>query len=400
MAEKTPDIRFDSFAEDWKRSKIGDVITEKKRPVVLDDNTTYQLITVKRRNEGVVSRGFLKGKQILVKNYFELKAKDYVISKRQVVHGANGIVPEKLDGAIVSNEYLVAIENNDITSEFLMMISKLPDMYKKFFVSSYGIDIEKLVFDVDDWKKRELSIPTTDEQKKITAFYKDFDDLCSAEQQKYDKLVNFKKSMLDKMFPKDGAKVPEIRFDGFSGEWKLFRLGDITNSFSGGTPSVGIKEYYNGNIPFIRSAEIHSESAELYITDKGLTNSSAKLVNKGDILYALYGATSGEVGCAKIKGAINQAILAIVPLDGYNSEFMMYWLRNEKHSIISKYLQGGQGNLSGAIVKDLCIYTPKITEQTKIGNFFKNLGAQINLQKEKLQKLTNIKKAFLKKMFL
>jgi len=91
MAENTPDIRFGGFADDWKHSKIGDVITEKKRPVGLGDNITYQLITVKRRNEGIVSRGFLKGKQILVKNYFEVKAGDYVISKRQVVHGANGV---------------------------------------------------------------------------------------------------------------------------------------------------------------------------------------------------------------------------------------------------------------------------------------------------------------------
>lgn len=104
------------------------------------------------------------------------------------------------------------------------------------------------------------------------------------------------------------AKKPEIRFKGFSDKWKKYKLGEVTTSYSGGTPAVGITEYYNGRIPFIRSAEVNRNYTELFITQKGLDNSSAKLVSKGDILYALYGATSGEVGRARLNGAINQAI--------------------------------------------------------------------------------------------
>ena len=170
-------------------------------------------------------------------------------------------------------------------------------------------------------------------------------------------------------------------------------------SFSGGTPSVGNSKYYNGEIPFIRSAEINSAITELYLTEEGLKNSSAKMVNVGDILYALYGATSGEVGISKINGAINQAILAIKPYDAYNSKFIEQWLKNQKKNIIDKYLQGGQGNLSAAIVKKLLIPFPSLPEQKAIGDFFQTLDRSIALHQRELENLKNRKKSLLQKMF-
>ena len=157
----------------------------------------------------------------------------------------------------------------------------------------------------------------------------------------------------------------------------------MSESYSGGTPSVGVKEYYGGQIPFIRSAEINSEITELFLTEEGLKNSSARLVAVGDILYALYGATSGEVGRARLKGAINQAILAIKPHTDYDSEYLAQWLRKSKHSIIETYLQGGQGNLSGTIVKELSVDFPSLKEQKAIGGFFRQLDNLITLHQRK-----------------
>ena len=157
----------------------------------------------------------------------------------------------------------------------------------------------------------------------------------------------------------------------------------MTKSYSGGTPSVEKKEYYNGQIPFIRSAEINNNTTELFLSETGLTNSSAKMVRVGDILYALYGATSGEVGIAQIQGAINQAILAIKPDEGYDSQFFMYWLRGQKQRIIDKYLQGGQGNLSGSLVKDLLVMIPNYDEQERIGAYFQQLDNLITLHQRK-----------------
>lgn len=167
--------------------------------------------------------------------------------------------------------------------------------------------------------------------------------------------------------------------------WEQHELGTIALSYSGGTPTAGKAEYYDGNIPFIRSGEINEEKTELFLSELGYNNSSAAMVEKGDILYALYGATSGEVSISKLKGAINQAILAIKPNEGYDSEFLMQWLRNQKENIISTYLQGGQGNLSGTIVKSLKVDVTTYAEQSKIGTYFRNLDSVITLHQRWLK---------------
>ena len=397
---KAPDIRFENFSGDWQDKGIGSVLAETRRPVELLDNELYQLVTVKRRNEGVVARASLKGKDILVKNYFGIKSGDYLISKRQVVHGANGIVPESLDNAVVSNEYLVVTDSDEITAKFWTVISMRHQMHKLFFISSYGVDIEKLVFDVTDWKSRVITIPDVTEQSAITDYFRQLDNLINQHQQRHEKLSNIKKAMLEKMFPKPGENIPEIRFKGFSGDWEEIRLGDMVTCFSGGTPLVGVEEYYKGNIPFIRSAEINKASTELTISESGLKNSSAKIVEVGTVLYALYGATSGEVGRAKLSGAINQAILAIIPMAKMCPEFLSHWLRKSKNSIISTYLQGGQGNLSGDIVKNLVLMSPTFEEQIAIGNYFQKLDTLINQHQQQITKLNNIKQACLSKMFV
>ena len=195
------------------------------------------------------------------------------------------------------------------------------------------------------------------------------------------------------------AKVPEIRFAGFTDPWEQRKLGDVTDSFSGGTPDVSHISYYGGSIPFIRSAEINSDKTELFLTEKGLDNSSAKIVERGTVLYALYGATSGEVGIAAIKGAINQAILALSPHTGNDPLFLASWLRREKARIVDTYLQGGQGNLSGSIVKELSFALPQQKEQQVIGSFFSRLDNLITLHQRKYDKLVVFKKSMLEKMF-
>ena len=195
------------------------------------------------------------------------------------------------------------------------------------------------------------------------------------------------------------GKTPKIRFHGFNDNWEVRKLGEVAYSYSGGTPQVGNSEYYNGEIPFIRSGEIYNKYTELFITQKGIDNSSAKMVSKGDILYALYGATSGEVNRACIDGAINQAILAIIPNKNHNADFIVEWFRREKNTIIDKYIQGGQGNLSAQIIKNLDITFPTHAEQQRIGEYFSRLDDLIGLYKRKLEKSLNFKKAMLAKMF-
>lgn len=191
---------------------------------------------------------------------------------------------------------------------------------------------------------------------------------------------------------------PRIRFKGFTEDWEQRKLGEVVKSYSGGTPTASNKEYYGGDIPFIRSAEINSDTTELYITQKGLDNSSAKIVEKGTILYAMYGATSGEVGISKINGAINQAILAMIPLN-YDGKIIAQYLRKNKESIIGKYLQGGQGNLSANIILELPIQLPGLEEINQIAYFLESVDNIITLHQCKLEKLKLMKKALLQKLF-
>jgi type I restriction enzyme, S subunit len=198
---------------------------------------------------------------------------------------------------------------------------------------------------------------------------------------------------------KDEKKVPKLRFKGFTDDWEQCKLGDISSSYSGGTPKAGTRKYYNGKIPFIRSGEISNGFTELTITEDGLRNSAAKMVDKGDILYALYGATSGEVSIARINGAINQAIMAIKPFEGYDSYLLASLLQNNKTKITEKYLQGGQGNLSATIVKNLKLKVPSSKEQKLIGILLLRLDRSITLHEKKKRQLERLKSALLQKMF-
>ena len=249
-----------------------------------------------------------------------------------------------------------------------------------------------------DMLKVKIIIPPLQEQQRIAEALSDVDGMISSLEKLVAKYKSIKTACLQQMFPQNGETVPRMRLPGFTGAWEQRKLGEVSESYSGGTPSVGVKEYYGGQIPFIRSAEINCEITELFLTEEGLKNSSARFVAVGDILYALYGATSGEVGRARLKGAINQAILAIKPHTDYDSEYLAQWLRKSKHSIIETYLQGGQGNLSGTIVKELSVDFPSLKEQQAIGNFFSQLDNLITLHQRKLEKVQKIKQGMMQQL--
>ena len=248
----------------------------------------------------------------------------------------------------------------------------------------------------DSIQKLECYFPTLNEQEQIANFLFTFDKKIQLQQEKIDLLKKQKKGFMQKIFSQ------ELRFkdnnNQFFIDWKEVEFGDITVTFSGGTPSVSNRSYYTGNIPFIRSGEIHNDKTELYISELAINNSSAKMVENGDILYALYGATSGEVAISQIAGAINQAILCIRTAE--NKFFVKYWLENMKEKILSVYLQGGQGNLSASIIKSLKINLPHIDEQKTIASFFVTFDKKIQREENKLNSLIQQKQTFMQQMFI
>lgn len=181
-------------------------------------------------------------------------------------------------------------------------------------------------------------------------------------------------------------------------EWEVKKMEEIGEFYSGGTPLTSRREYFNGDIPFIRSGEINSDKAEQFISQLGLKNSSAKMVVKGDILFALYGATSGEVGISKLNGAINQAVLCIKSQQ--NHYFIYVYLLHKKENIVNTYLQGGQGNLSAEIVKQIKMPIPSLSEQIKIANFLSAIDEKIDVESLLLKQLGNQKKYLLSNLFI
>ena len=182
--------------------------------------------------------------------------------------------------------------------------------------------------------------------------------------------------------------VPALRFPEFTGEWERHKLSEVCSFYSGGTPSSSKKEYYNGNIPFIRSGELHKDYTELFITEAGLSNSAAKLVETGDLLLALYGATSGDIAISKIKGAINQAILCIRTKQ--NKKFIESVWNKHVERLLQTYLQGGQGNLSADIVKNIPFYFANSNEQDKLAKFISLLDERIATQNKIIEKLETL----------
>ncbi|MEG9329063.1 restriction endonuclease subunit S [Salinimicrobium catena] len=191
--------------------------------------------------------------------------------------------------------------------------------------------------------------------------------------------------------------VPYLRFKEFQKLWKKYKLEDFCNFFSGGTPSSTNKSYYSGTIPFIGSGNIFDNKVSSFITEEALQSSSAKMVNEGDLLYALYGANSGEVAVSKMKGAINQAILCIRSEE--NIYFIYSLLSLNQKKIITKYLQGGQGNLSARIIKNLKFHVPSLPEQQKIASFLSAVDNKIQQFTRKKDLLETYKKGVMQKLF-
>jgi type I restriction enzyme S subunit len=233
------------------------------------------------------------------------------------------------------------------------------------------------------------------EQNRIGQVLEHLDNLITATQNKIDALEQVKETLSKNLFDQ------LWRFKEYSTSWKENKLKDIVSAYSGGTPSANIRTYYGGHIPFIRSAEIHSSTTALTLTQEGLKNSSAKLVKTGDILYALYGANSGDVDRSKINGAINQAILAVRPSKENDSNFILFQLMRMKNKIVSTYLQGGQGNLSGRIILALNLDMPESTsEQRTIGRSLQLLCELISINQSKYSQLESLKKSLLQNLFV
>ena len=381
-AKRVPELRFKGFADAWEQRKLGDVTDIK---------------TGSRNHQDSVENGkypfFVRSEKIERLDEYDFDTTAILIPG----DGRIGEIFHYYDGKFALHQRVYKVDNfNGIDALFLLSLFRYSFRRHALRLNAQGT-VPSLRLPM--FTKWEILLPKLEEQEKIGQLFQSLDKTITLHEEKQRQLEQLKKALLQKMFA-DETGYPVLRFKGFTEKWEQVKLSKTSRSYSGGTPKVGVHEYYDGQIPFIRSGEIASKSTELTISKVGLNNSSAKLVSKGDILYALYGATSGEVSLSKINGAINQAILAIKPIDGYENYFLMTWLQKEKEQITRTYLQGGQGNLSAKIVMNLVVNIPSLSEQSQIAQIFSKLDKTITLHDKKIQYLKQLKRGLLQKMFV
>ena len=249
---------------------------------------------------------------------------------------------------------------------------------------------------------------TKSEQKHLANFFDYFDNLITLHQRKLDKLKNIKKSMLEKMFPKNGSNIPEIRFKGFTDAWEQRKLGEVALSFEYGL-NVAAKEY-DGVNKYLRITDIDDESHnfknnELTSPDIDLTNAYNFRLHEGDILFSRTGASVGKTFIYKKSDGIvyfaGFLIRARIKSE-YDAEFIF---QNTLCSKYEKYIKitsqrSGQPGVNAQEYAEYSFLIPKYKEQKQIGKYFYYLDNLITLHQRKLEKLQNIKKACLEKMFV
>jgi len=400
IVTKIPALRFPEFEGEWVKLKIKDVgqirsgstpLRSKKQ--YFQDGLISWVKTTDLNNSYIYQTEENVTQRALKETSLKLFAPGSVLVAmyggfNQI--GRTGLL--KVEAA--TNQALSVISVNELViPEYLLSWFNAKVRLWKRFAGSSRKDPNITGSDVANFP---VWLPPKVEQQKIVAFLTTIDTRIQQLSRKKALLEQYKKGVMQQIF------AQEIRFKDEEGKefpaWEEKRLGDIATFFSGGTPSTTKKSYYSGDIPFIKSGEINSDQTEQFLSEEGLKNSSAKMIEKGDLLYALYGATSGEVGIARISGAINQAVLCIKTKQ--ETSFLFFFLSFMKSRIVKTYLQGGQGNLSAQIVKSLKVPLPSLPEQQKIAAFLSTIDRQINLATQQLERMQAFKKGLLQQLFV
>lgn len=398
-----PKLRFKaddgSNYPDLVEIKIGDAIKEAKRPLDMEDDEKYQLVTVKRRNEGIVSRGMFYGRDILVKNYYTVKKGDYIISKRQVIHGANGIVPPELDDAIVSNEYMVLTDSSTLLVNYLALYSMTKKMYHIFYISSYGVDIEKMFFNVDDWKKKKIMVPCIKEQQKVVKLFSLIDTVIAKQKETVSAWEERKKGVMQKLFSQ------EVRFKADDGsdfpEWEEKKLKNILKEYKEYSAKDGSYEHVSltkeGVVP---KSERYERDFLVKDVDK-----KYRITHLGDICYNPANLKFGVICRNKYGDGIFSPIYVTFKVcKDMLPEFVeMLVTRRDFIEYALKYQQGTVYERMSVSPDDLLsikVMVPCMTEQQKIADCLVSFDEVIEKQKATLAAWEELKKGLLQQMFV
>ena len=396
-----PKIRFKGYQEDWEQRKLGEVcqITMGQSP----DGSTYSeepsdYILVQGNAD--LKDGWVEPRIWTTQKTKTAQAGDLIMSVRAPA-GAMG----KTAYDVVLGRGVAGIKGNEFVYQLLVKMDS--DGYWKKMAA--GSTFESINSDVV--KKAEILLPQDiEEQNKIGSYFMSLDHLITLHQRKCDEVKSLKKYMLQKMFPQNEQKVPEIRFEGFTEAWEQRKLGDVLDDmYNGQTPSRNKSEYWNGNIKWLSSGELNRgtvyDSMEM-ITEDGQKSANLRIVPKGTFIMAITGleaaGTRGNCALLGFDTTLNQSCMALFPKkDLLTSDFLFQWYRKVGEEYGINYTQGTkQQSYNAELIKILPISLPSVAEQRKIASYLSNLDHLITLHQQKCEELKKIKKFMLQKMFV
>ena len=392
-----PKIRFKGFTGTWEQRKLNEVISEYKETV--DSGCDLPILT-SSKSEGVVLQeehfGRIQNHDITGYNILPLNYCTYRNRSDGVDFTFN--INKRCNKGIISKFYPVFTGKNSDIFFISLELNHSKEIIHEISYTCTGTGQKVLSF--LDLQKMNIKIPSYNEQHKIGQLFEKIDNLITLHQSKYDKLVNVKKALLEKMFPKDGKNVPEIRFKGFTDTWEQRKLGEIATFKQGIQVDLNKQttEINKNSIRFIRIVDYTQNTDDLRYIDKSLAK---EYINKEDVVVVRYGATAGFVGHG-ISGVLANNMFTINPEKIMTKEYLYTYLKQEK---IYKLLNESNGSsampaLNFTTVKDVNIEYPLPSEQIKISDMFKQIDNLITLHQHKLEKLKNMKKSLLNKMFI
>ena len=400
-----PEIRFKGYTDEWEQRKLSEIALQ-----------TYGGGTPKTANEEFWKGNipWIQSSDLIEEQLFNVKPRKY-ISQEAISKSATKLVPQNSIAIVtrVGVGKLAFMPFSYATSQDFLSLSDLkiePEfavyaLYKMMQLVSnevQGTSIKGIT--KDELLAKEILIPGCEEQKKIGAYLHNLDHLITLHQRKCDEIKSLKKYMLQKMFPQNEQKVPEIRFKGFTEAWEQRKLSEIAlQTYGGGTPKTANEEFWKGNIPWIQSSDLIEEQLfnvkpRKYISQEAISKSATKLVPQNSIAIVTRVGV-GKLAFMPFSYATSQDFLSLSDLK-IEPEFAVYALY-KMMQLVSNEVQGT--SIKGITKDELLakeILIPGCEEQKKIGAYLHNLDHLITLHQQKCEELKKIKKFMLQKMFV
>ena len=392
MSKKSPQLRFEGFTDDWEQRKLGEIFNYEQPTKYIVKSTEYD----DTFNTPVLTAGksFLLGYTDEITGIKNATVDNPVVIFDDFTTGSHYVdFPFKIKSSAMK-----LLSLNDNSDNFYFMFNTLknikyvPQSHERHWISKFS--------------EFEIYKPSQEEQEKIGSFFKQLDDTIALHQRKLDLLKEQKKGFLQKMFPKNGEKVPELRFAGFADDWEERKLGDIA-PLRGGFAFKSSK-FRNTGVPIVRISNILSSGevgGDFAYYDEQDKDDKYILPDKSAVL-AMSGATTGKVSILSQtdydKVYQNQRVGYFQSVENIDYGFISTIVRSELFvmQLDSVLVSGAQPNVSSKEIDSFNFMIPSYEEQQKIGSFFKQLDETIALHQRKLDLLKEQKKGFLQKMFV